>query len=647
MSRIAQIASSWTIPFSTSAGSRRRSRSTVGSSRSASPSARACAVSRVAARASAALVATQRRAGRLSQAANAAFRRLRASWTASAGRVTDGWWYATNWGQKQRSHPWADRSQDKSCSSPRKCNILLNPPTASKASLRTTAEQARNPRIDGPGNAGSRPRGLSASAAVSGSSHCDGHTTVRAANSATVGCRSNTVSAIDGAWGSHQESSSQNATNGVWQCATPTFRPTAPRFSERATTLRRAPERADNLSSAATESSTDALSTTTIGKFVVSSSRATVAASSPERSRLAMTNDVRGSMDMTGSSTRQASFQTGLRTRPEADRPPAHQLSRVLVTGGGGFLGGHLCRALLEGGAEVLCVDDLSTNAPAGRLDGQPGYQFLRHDISEPLPPEWRDTLFDTVFHLASPASPIDYLRLPTATLRAGASGTEVALGIAELSGGRFVLASTSEVYGDPLQHPQREDYWGNVNPIGPRSVYDEAKRYAEALTFAYRRERQMSVGVARIFNTYGPHMRADDGRAVPTFCRQALNGEPMTVSGNGDQTRSLCYVDDTITGLLSLAVSDFEGPVNIGNPEELTVLRIAELIRDLAGSDSPIEFTPAVTDDPRRRCPDITRAQDRLGWAPVISYTKGLAATVDWFRANSDESSHTSTRDR
>ena len=192
------------------------------------------------------------------------------------------------------------------------------------------------------------------------------------------------------------------------------------------------------------------------------------------------------------------------------------------------------------------------------------------------------------------------------------------------------MLASTSEVYGDPLQHPQREDYWGNVNPIGPRSVYDEAKRYAEALTFAYRRERQMSVGVARIFNTYGPHMRADDGRAVPTFCRQALNGEPMTVSGNGDQTRSLCYVDDTITGLLSLAVSDFEGPVNIGNPEELTVLRIAELIRDLAGSDSPIEFTPAVTDDPRRRCPDITRAQDRLGWAPVISYTKGLAATVE-----------------
>ena len=344
------------------------------------------------------------------------------------------------------------------------------------------------------------------------------------------------------------------------------------------------------------------------------------------------------------SSTRQASFQTGLRTRPEADRPPAHQLSRVLVTGGGGFLGGHLCRALLEGGAEVLCVDDLSTNAPAGRLDGQPGYRFLRHDISEPLPAEWRDTLFDTVFHLASPASPIDYLRLPTATLRAGASGTEVALGIAERSGGRFVLASTSEVYGDPLQHPQREDYWGNVNPIGPRSVYDEAKRYAEALTFAYRRERQMSVGVARIFNTYGPHMRADDGRAVPTFCRQALNGEPMTVSGNGDQTRSLCYVDDTIAGLLSLAVSDFEGPVNIGNPEELTVLRIAELIRDLAGSDSPIEFTPAVTDDPRRRCPDITRARDRLGWAPVISYTKGLAATVDWFRANSGESSHTSS---
>jgi dTDP-glucose 4,6-dehydratase len=360
-----------------------------------------------------------------------------------------------------------------------------------------------------------------------------------------------------------------------------------------------------------------------------------------------MTNDVRGTLDMTGGSTRQASFQTGQCTRPEADRPPAHRLSRVLVTGGGGFLGGHLCRALLDRGAEVLCVDDLSTNAPAGRLDGQPGYRFLRHDISEPLPPEWRDTLFDTVFHLASPASPIDYLRLPTATLRVGSSGTEVALGIAERSGGRFVLASTSEVYGDPLQHPQREDYWGNVNPIGPRSVYDEAKRYAEALTFAYRRERRMSVGVARIFNTYGPHMRAADGRAVPTFCRQALTGEPVTVSGNGEQTRSLCYVDDTIAGLLSLAVSDFEGPVNIGNPEELTVLRIAELIRHLAGSDSPIEFTPAVTDDPRRRCPDITLAQDRLGWAPVVSYPKGLAATVDWFRANSGESSYTPTGDR
>jgi dTDP-glucose 4,6-dehydratase len=321
-------------------------------------------------------------------------------------------------------------------------------------------------------------------------------------------------------------------------------------------------------------------------------------------------------------------------------RSPVSRLSRILVTGGSGFLGVHLCESLLDRGAEeVVCVDDLSTSAPAAhtRLDGWPGYRFVRHDISEPLPPEWSGKTFDTVFHLASPASPVDYLRMPTATLRAGANGTAVALDVAERCGARFVLASTSEVYGDPLEHPQREGYWGNVNPIGPRSVYDEAKRYAEALTFAYFRERGVSIGVARIFNTYGPHMRADDGRAVPAFCSQALSGEPITVAGTGNQTRSLCYVDDTVGGLIALALSHFEGPVNIGNPEELSVLRIAELIRDLAGSDSPIVFVPTPTDDPQRRCPDITLARDRLGWSPSVNYVDGLAATVEWFRVGSN----------
>jgi dTDP-glucose 4,6-dehydratase len=337
-----------------------------------------------------------------------------------------------------------------------------------------------------------------------------------------------------------------------------------------------------------------------------------------------MTNEVRDSVTMSDSPTRAAVHQT--------------PLSRVLVTGGAGFVGGHLCEALLDRGAEVVAVDDLSTSARGahGLLAGRTGYRFLRHDISEPLPAGYLDPQFDTVFHLASPASPVDYLRMPIATLRVGASGTAVALDVAERCGARLVLASTSEVYGDPLEHPQRESYWGNVNPIGPRSVYDEAKRYAEALAFAHARERGASIGVARIFNTYGPRMRADDGRAVPTFCRQALSGEPLTVAGDGTQTRSLSFVTDTVAGLLALAQSDFAGPVNVGNPEELTVLRIAELIRDIAGSTSPIDFVSGVTDDPRRRCPDIRLARDRLGWTPAVGYAEGLAATVEWFRTNS-----------
>jgi nucleoside-diphosphate-sugar epimerase len=313
-----------------------------------------------------------------------------------------------------------------------------------------------------------------------------------------------------------------------------------------------------------------------------------------------------------------------------------HEIRRALVTGGGGFLGGHLCERLLDDGVEVICVDDLSTSAPsaAGLLPNDAGYQFVRHDISEPLAGLPLHPVVDTVFHLASPASPVDYLRLPVQTLRTGALGTANVLDIAERCGARMVLASTSEVYGDPLQHPQHETYWGNVNPVGPRSVYDEAKRFAEALTFAYRRARSADVGVARIFNTYGPRMRSDDGRMVPTFCRQTLTGKPITVTGSGSQTRSLCYVDDTVAGLLALARSDCAGPVNIGNPDELTVQRIAELIRDLARSDSPIRYLPAKQDDPQRRCPDIGWARDRLGWQPRVPSTEGLAQTIEWYRA-------------
>jgi dTDP-glucose 4,6-dehydratase len=311
------------------------------------------------------------------------------------------------------------------------------------------------------------------------------------------------------------------------------------------------------------------------------------------------------------------------------------EIRRAVVTGGAGFLGSHLCERLLADGAEVICLDDLSTSAPSAvtLLHGRGGYRFIRHDISDPwvgLPLKGAP---DTIFHLASPASPLDYLRLPVETLRAGAVGTTNALDGAERCGARMVLASTSEVYGDPLEHPQPETYWGNVNPVGPRSVYDEAKRFAEALTFAYRRGRSADIGVARIFNTYGPRMRSDDGRIVPTFCKQALTGEPITVNGTGRQTRSLCYVDDTVDGLVRLARSDSTGPINIGNPAELTVLEIAELIRDLAGSDSRIEHRPAMEDDPQRRCPDINLARDELGWQPAVPHPEGLARTLDWFR--------------
>lgn len=308
------------------------------------------------------------------------------------------------------------------------------------------------------------------------------------------------------------------------------------------------------------------------------------------------------------------------------------RFERAVVTGGAGFVGAHLCELLLEEGLEVIAVDNLATSSAAtlAGLRRHERFRFVRHDVTQPMPVPGR---IDVVFHLASAASPRDYLALPIETLRAGSHGTEHALELARRDGSRFVLASTSEVYGDPLEHPQREGYWGNVNPIGPRSVYDEAKRYAEALTSAYRREHGVDTAIARIFNTYGPGMRAHDGRMIPAFVRQSLDGEPITVTGTGEQTRSICYVEDTVRGLLALARSGHPGPMNIGNPDELTVRQVAERIKAITGSASPIECVDAVEDDPRRRCPDISLARDVLGWEPKIDADDGLRRTVAWFR--------------
>ena len=309
---------------------------------------------------------------------------------------------------------------------------------------------------------------------------------------------------------------------------------------------------------------------------------------------------------------------------------PVH---RAVVTGGAGFLGSHLCERLLKAGTRVVCLDNFVTSSPdnVAHLLDRPGFQLMDYDVTRPLHVPGQA---DLVLHFASAASPVDYLRLPLETLEVGAVGTMHALGLAEDKGARFVLASTSEVYGDPREHPQSEDYWGNVNPVGPRSVYDEAKRYAEALTTAYRNSRRTDTAIVRIFNTYGPRMRPHDGRAIPTFIRQALAGEPLTVAGDGNQTRSVCYVDDTVAGILTLAGSDFAGPVNIGGSQELTVLRLAETIRDLAGSASPVEFVPRPADDPSMRCPDTSLARRRLGWRPAVTLEAGLRRTIDWFAA-------------
>src|SRR3954454_25015026 len=279
---------------------------------------------------------------------------------------------------------------------------------------------------------------------------------------------------------------------------------------------------------------------------------------------------------------------------------------RVVVTGGAGFLGSWLCERLLTDGAQVVCLDSLVTGSRANvaALADRPGFTFLEADVSEPLAVEGP---VDAVFHLASIASPVHYLRLPLETLRTGSVGTTNALDLAERTGARFLLASTSEVYGDPLEHPQHESYWGHVNPVGPRSVYDEAKRFGEATTAAYRRCRGVDTTIARIFNTYGPRMAMDDGRVVPAFIQQALAGEPLTVAGDGSQTRSLCWVEDTVDGLVRLAESSSPGPVNIGGDDEATVLELAVTIRRLVGSASSIDFVSLPQDDPRLRCPDIT----------------------------------------
>jgi dTDP-glucose 4,6-dehydratase len=305
---------------------------------------------------------------------------------------------------------------------------------------------------------------------------------------------------------------------------------------------------------------------------------------------------------------------------------------RAVVTGGAGFVGSHLCDRLLSEGWRVVCVDSLITGddlnlTQAHRDDG---FESVVADVTEAISVKGP---IDAVLHLASPASPIDYANHPIETLRVGAVGTECALQLALTNDAVFLLTSTSEVYGDPMVHPQVESYWGNVNPIGPRSCYDEAKRYAEALTMAYYRVHGVQVRIARIFNTYGPRMRSDDGRAVPTFIRQGLRGEPLTVHGDGSQTRSLCYVDDLIEGLWCLLSSDQVGPVNLGNPDEVTVLGLAERIRSLAGSSSGIVFTGRPADDPSVRCPDISVARRELGWLPGVPLNTGLDRTIEWAR--------------
>src|SRR5882672_5104671 len=304
-----------------------------------------------------------------------------------------------------------------------------------------------------------------------------------------------------------------------------------------------------------------------------------------------------------------------------------------VVTGAAGFLGSHLSDRLLAEGHRVIAIDNLITGNTAniGHLAGNPDFQFIKHNVSNFIfLPEER---IDYVFHFASPASPIDYLELPIPTLKVGALGLHNTLGLAKDKNAAFIHASTREVYGDPLEHPQKEDYWGNVNPIGPRGVYDEAKRFAEAITMAYHRYHRVETRIVRIFNTYGPRMRLRDGRVVPAFIGQALNGQPLTVFGDGSQTRSFCYVSDLIEGIFKLAMSDFHEPVNLGNPREMTIKQFADEIIRITGTKSQIEYKPLPVDDPKVRQPDIGRARKVLGWEPRVNFEEGIVQTIEYFR--------------
>jgi dTDP-glucose 4,6-dehydratase len=306
-------------------------------------------------------------------------------------------------------------------------------------------------------------------------------------------------------------------------------------------------------------------------------------------------------------------------------------MPRVVITGAAGFIGSHLAESLLDRGYSVVGIDSLLTGdiANIAHLANR-DFTFIKHDVTNYI---YIEGPVDFVLHWASPASPIDYLQLPIPTLKVGALGTHKALGLAKAKGARFVIASTSEVYGDPLEHPQRETYWGNVNPIGPRGVYDEAKRFAEAMTVAYHRYHGLDTKIVRIFNTYGPRMRMNDGRAVPAFISQALTGEDVTIFGRGTQTRSFCYISDLVDGIIRLALSDVNDPVNIGNPSEMTIEEIARTILRMTGSSSRLVYRPLPTDDPRVRQPDITRARTLLGWEPKVSLEDGLTATIAYFR--------------
>ncbi len=307
-------------------------------------------------------------------------------------------------------------------------------------------------------------------------------------------------------------------------------------------------------------------------------------------------------------------------------------VGRALITGGAGFLGSHLCELFLARGHEVICMDNFITGTPANvkHLFGRDGFTLIKHDVTNYI---HVDGPLDYVLHFASPASPIDYLEKPIQTLKVGSLGTHKTLGVAKDKGARYLLASTSEVYGDPLVHPQREDYWGNVNPVGPRGVYDEAKRFAEAMTMAYHRFHGVQTRIVRIFNTYGERMRIRDGRVVPAFISQALKNEPLTVFGDGSQTRSFCYASDLVEGIYRLLMSDEVNPTNIGNPTEMTVLQFAQEIKRLTGTSAPIEFRPLPEDDPKIRRPDITKARQLLGWEPKVPLEEGLKRTIGYFR--------------